>query len=149
MAGRRRADGRRDHSGRDVNPLIILPGFFAAGSLYHLGRAALDTLRVHKYGMSVLEANEVYVGATLHGVIRTDKERPLSGCVVRLQCIETLRDSGTPNSRGGYRQQTRRERHLPPQGPASAMTRLAGAGSFVSGCGPQATRLRPAVGQPV
>lgn len=77
----------------DFNPMIAMPGLFAAVTARELFRAIRWTVRQRRFGTATMELEgkgDVRLGARLAGVVRTATTLQPEGDVrVVLQCIET------------------------------------------------------------
>jgi hypothetical protein len=79
-----------DIASPDFNPLVVVPGSFAAIGLYVAARASRDALRARKFGKTTLVASPVRPGGTLTGIIRTSRDlAPTGDFTVTLRCIRT------------------------------------------------------------
>lgn len=89
-----------DVTDREFCPLIFVPVIFVFIGISLAIRALIDWLRVRKYGLTTLEADEVFLGGALVGTIRTVSDlEPLDDYTINLRCIETVaRGSASNNS---------------------------------------------------
>ena len=80
-----------DVHSRNFNPVIFMPILFAALGAFWGARGLLDAFRVWRFGTTVLEAELPFLGGSLKGTIRTDRElSPTGDYTIRLRCIETV-----------------------------------------------------------
>jgi hypothetical protein len=80
-----------DVHSRDFNPIIVIPVLLCVPALIFTLRAGIDWLWARRFGISVLEVDDIVAGGQLHGVLRTANDiHASSDFTLRLQCIRSL-----------------------------------------------------------
>jgi hypothetical protein len=92
-----------DLASGEIDPVLVVSGVIGFVALVFLGHALMNSLRLRKFGTSVLEIEEAVRGGHFRGVVRTARDlAPRGDYRLHLACIERLRkrpSSGNMNPR--------------------------------------------------
>jgi hypothetical protein len=88
-----------DLASGEIDPALVICGVIGFVALVFLGQALLNSLRLRKFGTSVLEIEEAVRGRRFRGVVRTARDvAPRDDYRVHLACIERLRKRPSPGN---------------------------------------------------